>query len=29
MQTFNIDASCDSAAELSDGVAMSQVLHQM
>ena len=29
MQTFNIDASCDSAAELSDGVAMSQVLHQI
>lgn len=29
MQTFDIDAPCNSASELCDGVAMSQVLHQM
>lgn len=29
MQTFKIDAACDTAADLSDGVAMSQVLHQI
>ncbi|XP_071148505.1 protein Hook homolog 3-like isoform X3 [Mytilus edulis] len=29
MQTFEVEASCNSAGDLSDGVAMSQVLHQI